>query len=82
MSWIVWLAVAGVGVGIAAVVIMPGDDKIPYGVIAGSLAMLVTALVVQTSLPFLPWIFAALCLLGAVWLGLRWAGRLKKGTTT
>lgn len=68
MDWIVVIAVMGIGIGIAAYFAIPGDHKLAFGVIFGSVAMGLTALMVQTSLPFLPWIFMGCAVLGIIWL--------------
>lgn len=71
LNWLMVVGVAGLGIGVAAYFIIPGDHKAACGVIFGSLAMGGTALIVQTSLPFLPYVFGAIALMGLVYLALK-----------
>jgi len=74
-SWLVLISVLGIGAGIAAVVIMPGDDKFPWGVVIGSAAMLGVSLFIQTSLGLFPWIVGGCLIAGGLWLYSRIRGR-------
>jgi len=79
MSWLVFISVLGIGAGMAAVFILPGDDKLPWGVVVGSGTMLGVALFIQTSLGFFPWIVGGCLIAGGLWLYSRIKGRKLKG---
>jgi uncharacterized protein YceK len=67
-SWITFISIFGIGAGIAAVIWLPGDDKLPWGIVVGSGAMLGVSLFIQTSLGFFPWIVGAVLIFGGFWL--------------
>lgn len=68
LSFLVFVAVLGIGAGVAAMVVMPGSDKIPWGIISGSAAVLGVALFVKASLGLIPWIVGGTLILGLLWL--------------
>lgn len=67
-SWITFISIFGIGAGITAVVVLPGDDKIPWGFVVGFATMLGLSLFIQTSLGFFPWIVGACLIAGGLWL--------------
>jgi hypothetical protein len=48
------------------VIWLPGDDKLPWGIVVGSGAMLGVSLFIQTSLGFFPWIVGAVLIFGGI----------------
>jgi hypothetical protein len=67
-SWITFISILGIGAAITAVVVIPGDDKIPWGFVVGFATMLGISLFIQTSLGFFPWIVGGCLIAGGFWL--------------
>lgn len=73
-SWM-WIGVAGLVAGAVLIVLMK-NDRLPTALIAGGATALGISLALKTVLPWLPWLFGAALVVGALWLYARYHDRV------
>lgn len=71
LAWLAIACIVGVGIGVCAAIILPGDDHVPYGIVGGALTGLILSLFLLTTLWLLKWVFVALLVIGLIWLGFK-----------